>query len=123
VASPLLVAESSVPAMNLRPERFVFDSRFAIARHMARRMALQGISPAETSGDLTDLWFNEFDLQWRGAPMVLAGLTTGRGLFVLETLAADHRMRVASRIEHAAPVELAGETLVSWIIAPRTARG
>jgi hypothetical protein len=35
--------------------------------------------------------------------MALAGITTRHGLFVLETLAADHGMRVVYRGEHSAP--------------------
>ena len=57
---------------------------------------------AETSGDLTDLWYNDFDLRWKQAPMALAGMTTRGGLFVLETLAADHRMLVVYRGTHEA---------------------
>jgi hypothetical protein len=110
------------PGADLKPARFVYDSRFAPARHMARRMAQQGVALAATSGDLTDLWFNEFDLQWRQAPMVLAGMTTVPGLFVLETLAADHRMRVVSRLEHAAHGIPASDALVAWVIAPRVVR-
>lgn len=110
------------PGAGLKPGRFVYDRRFAPARNMAERMARQGVPLAATSGDLTDLWFNEFDLQWRKAPMVLAGMTTPRGLFVLETLAADHRMRVVSRIEHATQDRPAGDALVSWAIAPRAVR-
>lgn len=35
--------------------------------------------------------------------MALAGITTKQGLFVLETLAADYRMRVVYRGEHSVP--------------------
>jgi hypothetical protein len=82
--------------------------------------------------------------------MALAGVTTRGALFVLETLAADRGMRVLYRGEHGAtdpgraahrfagPAELFadllppelksgmpavaehGDTLFSWIIAPRS---
>jgi hypothetical protein len=105
-----------------RPERFIFDNRFAEARSMAAQMAERGIPLAETSGDLTDLWFHDLDLQWREAPKFLAGITTHQNLFVLETLAADWRMAVVHRVEHSVRHESLGETLSIWAIAPRKVR-
>lgn len=58
---------------------------------------------ARISGDLTDLWYNDLDLRWKQAPRPLGGVTTQRGLFVLATLAADHRMSVVYRGEHGVP--------------------
>src|SRR5690606_26461072 len=55
-------------------------------------------------GDLTALWYDDLDLAWKRGPMTLAGVTTGHGLFVLETLAADRGMRVVYRGRHDAPV-------------------
>ena len=92
--------DTEVPS--LRIERFVFDTRFAAAVELARHAARHGIPLAETSGDLTDLWYNDLDLRWKHAPMALAGITTRGGLFVLETLAADHRMLVVYRGTHEA---------------------
>jgi hypothetical protein len=89
-----------LPAPSLRIERFVFDGRFVAAVELARHAARHGMPLAETSGDLTDLWYNDFDLRWKQAPMALAGMTTRGGLFVLETLAADHDMRVVYRGTH-----------------------
>jgi len=50
--------------------------------------------------------------------MTLAGVTTGSGLFVLETLAADRGMRVIERVELPADAARA-EPLYAWTIAPR----
>ena len=97
-AFALRAGEPHVPS--LRIERFVFDARFAAAVELARHAARHGMPLAETSGDLTDLWYNDFDLRWKQAPMALAGMTTRGGLFVLETLAADHRMLVVYRGTH-----------------------
>lgn len=106
----------------LRLERFVFDNRFAVAVEIAQQVARQGIPLAETSGDLTDLWYDYLEPRWKTAPEALAGVTTRYGLFVLETLAADHRMRVVYRAEHAAAQHerIAHEPIFSWIIAPRS---
>jgi hypothetical protein len=84
----------------LQLERFVFDARFAEAADAARHVADFGVELAPIAGDLTELWYSEFDLRWKEAPMALAGVTTHEGLFVLETLAMDHRMRVVYRGEH-----------------------
>ena len=84
----------------LRLERFVFDSRFAAAATVAGHMADRGVPLSAVAGDLTNLWYHELDLAWKRAPQPLAGVTTRQGLFVLETLAADHRMRVVYRGEH-----------------------
>jgi hypothetical protein len=83
-----------------------------MARSMAARVPL-----AETNGDMTDLWFNHLHAQWKRMPEALGGITTPQGLFVLETLAADHRMRVVHRRERGTASE---QPLVTWIIAPRT---
>jgi hypothetical protein len=96
----------------------VFDRRFADARVAAVRSAADGIPTAGFAGDLTQLWYDRLDLQWRHAPMTLAGVTTAGGLFVLATLAADRGMRVVERT--ALPADAAGgEPLHSWTIAPR----
>jgi hypothetical protein len=87
----------------LRLERFVFDSRFVEAAESAHHAGHHGVRLAELSGDLMDLWYRDLDLSWKSAPMALAGVTAQAELFVLETFAADHRMRVVYRGEHAAP--------------------
>ena len=105
--------ESSQPI-----ELFVFDRRFADARAAAAARAASGVETAAFDGDLTELWYDRLDLRWRAAPMTLAGVTTASGLFVLETLALDRRMRVVERIELSAQTP-GGESLYSWTIAPR----
>jgi hypothetical protein len=100
--SALSLRGGETEVASLRIERFVFDNRFAAAVELARYAAQHDIPLAETSGDLTDLWYNDFDRRWKQAPMALAGMTTRGGLFVLETLAADHRMLVVYRGTHQA---------------------
>ncbi len=90
-------------AVPLRLEHFVFDNRFPSAVAVAHHAARAGAHLAGISGDLTALWYDTLDLAWRKDPTALAGVTTRQGLFVLETLAADHRMRVVYRGLHAAP--------------------
>jgi hypothetical protein len=102
-AGPLArMPAAAANAPSLAFERFVFDARFAEAVEAARRAAASGVPLAETTGDVTSLWYRDLDLSWRRAPMTLAGVTTRGALFVLETLAADRGMRVLYRGEHAA---------------------
>ncbi len=110
-------------ARGLALERFVFDTRFVESTRAASAAAAHGIRLAPTSGDLTSLWYHDLDLRWKGAPMVLAGVTTRGNLFVLETLAADRSMKV----EHIDAVVAGGpgsptDALYSWIIVPRFVR-
>jgi hypothetical protein len=98
--STLAAAIGATETAPIRLQRFVFDNRFVEAVDTAHHAARLGVSLAEFSGDLTRLWYDELDLQWKAAPMALAGVTTRQGLFVLETLAADRGMRVAYRGEH-----------------------
>lgn len=114
------VAASSTPSVML--ENFVFDNRFAFAVDLARQAGQQGVPLAEMSGDLTDLWYNRYSLQWKQHPMTLAGVTASDGLFVLETLAGDHGMHVIHKSVLALPEKYANtpdETLYSWVIAPK----
>src|SRR5690606_18090717 len=71
-----------------RFERLVFDGRFPEAAAAARAVAPFAKVSIAVEADLTTLWYDDLDLAWRRRPMTLAGVTTGHGLFVLETLAA-----------------------------------
>jgi len=84
----------------LRPARFVFDRRVAAAVAAARAAAVFGAPAVGIEDDLTRLWYDDLDLEWKRAPMTLAGVTTPQALFILETLAADRGMRVVYRGEH-----------------------
>jgi hypothetical protein len=103
-------------------ERFVFDSRFDRAVEAARGAAAQRIPLCEVSGDLTSLWYNDLNLQWKQRPMTLAGVTGEDALFVLATLAPEYRMRVVRRAEAGAaavsgPAGMQLLHLYSWVIA------
>ena len=91
-------AEDGTNALQL--ERFIFDTRFAEAYDTAQIMDTRGVPLSSTAGDLMDLWYSELDARWKQGPMALAGVTTEDALFVLETLANDHRMRVVFRGKH-----------------------
>jgi len=85
---------------SIRLERFVFDERYREPVEVARRVSGAGLRVSAVRGDLTDLWYNELDMLWKSKPAPLAGFTTRQELFVLETLAADHRMRPIYQGQH-----------------------
>lgn len=108
---------------DLSIERFIFDSRFNAAIDAARRAQSHGIELSEVSGDVTSLWYDDLNLQWKAHTMTLAGLTGEDVLFVLATLAPEYRMRVVSQEQQRATAltpdtSLALPKLYSWIIAP-----
>jgi hypothetical protein len=79
----------------------IFDDRYAEGRLFARTMAGLGIPVyALQNGDVTDLWYEELDLLWRGRPAAIAGTTQFGPMFVLERFANERGMRVALRVEH-----------------------
>lgn len=119
LASLVLTDRQAVLPSGVVLERFVYDSRFAAAAAFAAEAERGGTPLAAFAGDLTELWYGELDLAWRRKPETLGGATTERGLFVLETLALDRRMRVVERVERGSVGE---ERLFTWIIAPRAAQ-
>jgi hypothetical protein len=113
---------------------FVFEQRYREAVRAAAHARRAGAAVWAVDGDLTALWYDHLSLAWRDRPQPLAGVTTAPVLFLLETLAVDHRMKVSwrdahgpaapGRPEHALFGPAAGRRnpdLVSWIIAPRAA--
>jgi hypothetical protein len=84
-------------------DHFVFDGRFDGARQLARQFASAGARVSNVAAGLMELWYHQLDLQWKALPTPLAGATTRESLFVLETFAADHRMRVIYRGKHGTP--------------------
>ena len=98
------MAAASEPRF-LRLDRFVFDHRFPEGVEIGRILADQGLRPTGFAGDLSHLWYDCLDLEWKNQPRALAGVTKQDALFVLETLAADRRMRVVYRGVHESPLD------------------
>jgi hypothetical protein len=116
VARPLL-ASSSTDTVIASPELFIYDSSFPQAQQLANSMASAGIALAAIKGDFTALWSTHLKPRWQQRPMTVAGLTTERTLFILQTLAADHRMKLlhSQQIEQVA----GAEALHQWLLVPR----
>lgn len=73
----------------------VFDERFQDPRVFAGGATERGIPTASIRGDVTRLFFDDLDLQWKRRPIRLAGYTTPASLFCLDLLARDRGMRVS----------------------------
>lgn len=124
-------AIASMPGLSLalssgdesRIERFVYDTRFARAAEAGRAASAQGVRVSAVDGDLTALWYHDLSQKWKKQPMTLAGVTAEDSLFVLGTLAWDHRMRVVEKtrlgdMQMHARHGTGSMPLYSWVIAP-----
>ena len=80
--------------------RIIADTRFAESHAFAGEAAQYGQQIAWIDSDITDLWYNELDLHWRGDIAALAGLTEYGAFFCLERLALDRGFRVIFKGEH-----------------------
>jgi hypothetical protein len=78
----------------------VFDSGFVVSRVLAAAASRRGIPTHVIAGDVTNLWYDELDKQWRTEPGWLAGMTGVSALFCLEQLGRRADRRVVLRIEH-----------------------
>ena len=78
----------------------IYDTAYAPAVDFAGRMRRQGVAVHAIEQDITSVWFNDLELQWRRSPAAIAGLTAPEALFCLEHLAWNHRMRVVFRVTH-----------------------
>lgn len=118
--APLAFGAQSAAAPGLVLDRFVYDTRFPLMESVAAVAGRRGVPLAAFAGDLTELWYRDLDLAWRRRTETIGGATTAHGLFVLETLAMDRRMRVVMREDRGL---VNGERLVTWIIAPQPKAG
>jgi hypothetical protein len=92
----------------------IFDQRFATARTFAQAAAWRGNKIFGYAGDLTGVWLREIEPRWSARAGALAGISTPIALVCLEQLAAQHWLRVVTRIDQQTG---SGEALISWIIA------
>jgi hypothetical protein len=126
----------------VRYYKAVFDERFEDSRAFAAGAAERRIPTAAIRGNMTILFFDDLDLQWRRGPVLLAGYTTPASLFCLDLLARDRGMRLSHcvmkpcveaalgaldvalpRRSITAPLPSSDSSLlVFWIIAPRLPR-
>jgi hypothetical protein len=99
-AGSLASAATAAPVEGTLPYKIIFDERFVESVAFGREAQRRGARVHSIAGDITSLWFNELDAQWKAQPITLAGLTAQGPLFCLEMLARDQGMRVVYRAEH-----------------------
>jgi hypothetical protein len=81
--------------------RLLVDARFPDAVEMAAHAAAAGGIASELERDVLGLWHDELLPAFAdGRVVAFGGVTTDTTLFLMRTLAADHRMRVIYRADH-----------------------
>lgn len=84
--------------------RLVVDTHFPDAVEMAAQAATLGSIATALERDVLGLWHDDLLPAMRGSRLAaFGGITTDTTLFVVRTLAADQRMRVVYRSDHACP--------------------
>lgn len=99
-AGPIAAVDAPVPQPPLSLYRTIADERFQAGRGFATVAARSGAVVLGTSGDITDLWYEDLAPRWREQPAAIAGLTAADALFCLERLAWDAGLRVVYLGEH-----------------------
>ncbi|MGU7773842.1 hypothetical protein ACV229_27140 [Burkholderia sp. MR1-5-21] len=95
-ASPALAADT--PCLPLY--KVVYDERFGASREFAHQVRDRGVPVRAIDGNVHDLWYEDLSLQWRTAPVAIAGMTSLESMFVLAMMAQDVRLRVIYRAHH-----------------------
>ncbi len=100
-AGAIVMSQDVASAGAAAPDKnclIVADTRIAASREFAAES--NGERVAWIEGDITNLWYEQLDAQWRNKKIAVAGLTEYGPFFCLERLAMDRRMRVAFKGSH-----------------------
>jgi hypothetical protein len=123
VLPPLSFARAAASValpMTFKADRVLVDERFDEARIMAQQLRQSGMTVMTLPRDVLALWYDHLRPGLLdGSIKSVAGITDEAGVFLLRTLAADHRLRPLDRALHGlAPREAAlSQPLVSWVLA------
>lgn len=95
--TPLLrsAAQAASGRPNINIENVWIDSSLEAGRAFGDRAAKLGGNIIDASKDATPGLMRQLDLEWRDAPVALAGVTAHGPMFTLEMLARRHGMRLA----------------------------
>jgi hypothetical protein len=115
-ALPGLRAFAATPA-GLALYRVLYDERSQAGLRFAAAASRRGASVQPTRGDVTDIWFNELQPQWKQHQSAVAGLTDYHTLFVLDMMARDAGMRAVYIAAHRVR---AGGVFEHRLFGPRT---
>ncbi len=121
VVTPLRDASSAVTRVSVaRPKSamapmpavdvVVYNDWYAPAHAFATDLARQGARSLPLQGDAGKLWYDTLRGLVAGGSRRIAGMTTHTDLFILETLARDHGLKVRHRNSDG------GARLVSWVL-------
>jgi hypothetical protein len=91
----LAAAPGSMPLYKV-----LYDPRTPAGLAFAASAKRSGSPLHATRGDVTDVWFNELQPQWRQHRTATAGLTDFHSLFVLDMMARDAGMRAVYIATH-----------------------
>jgi len=80
--------------------KVLYDPRTPAGLSFAASAKRGGAPLHATRGDVTDVWFNELQPQWRQHRTATAGLTDFHSLFVLDMMARDAGMRAVYIATH-----------------------
>ena len=108
---------ASAPRALPRASQLLIEPRHARYARLARRYTATDAEPLWLERDLLELWYERLHPSAEASPQVFAGVTTPRGFFLLQTLAADHRLRLIACTTH--DVGSGRERLHAWLIGPR----
>ena len=95
-----------VPAIDI----VVYNDWYAPAHAFATDRAQRGALALPLYGDAGKLWYDTLRDLVTGGSRRIAGMTTHTDLFILETLARDHGLKVRHRHSDG------GARLVSWVL-------
>jgi hypothetical protein len=95
----------------------LYDERSQPGLRFAAAASRHGARLLPTRGDVTDIWFNQLQPQWKQHQSAVAGLTDYHALFVLDMMARDAGMRAVYMAAHRAQ---AGGVFEHRLFGPRT---
>lgn len=108
-----------------RVHRVLIDERFALSRRIAQRLFAPSAVHMSLPRDLLGFWHQHLAPARGSSPGAVAGVTTERGFFLLQTLAADHRLRVQRVWSQTTTGDVnvhLDTSLVAWVMGPAGTR-
>lgn len=112
-ASLLVAAPTFARGAAVQPSLFVFDARFAASQAAARSKQVEAVrvlDPREE--DLGVAWRGTIPALLQGRAKVIAGITLWSDMFICESFAREHGLRLIA----SAPVSGSGD-LIEWVLA------
>jgi hypothetical protein len=114
-AGSTVASGSAAPAVLAVPpgsavDVVVYNDWYPTAHAFAADFASRGARALPVQGDAGKLWYDSLRGLVAGGSRRIAGMTTHTDLFILETLARDHGLKVRHRNSDG------GARLVSWVL-------